>query len=274
MLLDWIKRKKQVKAALDAGDAKYTQLKSLICPFFKEGDYSACVKCKVDDYDLDQCAEYYLDRIDLLQIDQYLPKFDLPISTARDKKKLEDLQEIGMTCNSCYMSEKCPEYQKHAACGIEWGEIPASSVDKLDAIINMQYQRIQRASTFELVDGGVPDTNLSVEMDRLTNILNLKDGWGRDKLSISVEASGGATKAGGGLLASIFGGAMKPQEALPAKNEDITYIEVPAEKAEPVKIPTTQPEFKPDDLSTLDRITYEKNKAKMPPPSRKKNPQK
>jgi hypothetical protein len=265
-LIPWDKRKEIIRKAIENPDkdAKYEELKIHICAFFKPGEYSPCNKCMVENYDLDECTDYFLDRIDHFQIDRYTPKFDLPIIKQREKKKLEEIENIGMTCNSCYMSEKCPVYEKHAACGIDFGDIPKGNNEKLDMIIEMQTKRIKRASTFELVDGGVPDTNLSMEIDRLSNLINMKDNFGRDKLSISLEASRDGTKPAGGLLAGLFGGLNKAAEpaALPQANtEDIVHLEI----KEPVKLPTTQPEFAPD--NTIDK--YEPRKAPPPAPKRK-----
>lgn len=264
--MDYTERKKRVKLALDMSDEerKYGELKATICPFFKGGDYSTCIKCTVENFDVDECTEYFLDRVDYVKIDIWSPKFDLPLAKARDKKKLEEVENIGMTCDSCYMSEKCPEYEKHAACAIDFGDIPTTDTEKLRMVIDAQTVRVKRASTFELIDGGVPDTNLSVEMDRLTGMIAMKDNLGREKLSVSIEASGGAAKAGGSILEKLFGGGATVAPAPANKVVDIAHEEIvrPIREIEEAKV-----EFMPDNI--VDKYDPEKRGKKAPPPPRK-----
>lgn len=264
MLYKYDDRKAKIREALDLTEEedKYAELKSWVCPFFKAGEYSPCIKCRVEQYDLDQCTEYFLDRIEHFKQDQYTPKFDLPLANTRQRVKLEEIQDIGMTCNSCYMSEKCPSFEKHSACGIDWDDVPEGNTAKIDAVIEMQYKRIKRAQTFELIDGGVPDTNLSSEMDRLTGLIAMKDNIGRDRLSVSIEASGGATQAGGGVLAQLFG--RQAPAPLPANTtQDINHLEV----KEPIQIAAQTTDFAPDTFVE----PYERKKSgRTPPPPKKK----
>ena len=109
----------------------------------------------------------------------------------------------------------------------------------MDFLINVQYERVKRTSVFEKIDGGVPDANLSSEMDRLTDFINTKDAMGREKLSINLEASGPSHSSGGGILSKIFGGGgnapaveAKPTRALPTETAE--YVEV-IEEPEKVK---------------------------------------
>lgn len=264
MLYDHKTRKAKVLEAVKMEDeeARQTELKTWMCPFFREGEYSACHKCKQDEYELNECVEYFLDRVTVVGIDVYEPKFDLPINKRREKKKLEDFEdEIGMTCNSCFMAEKCPVYEKHATCGIDFGDVPQSNTEKVDALINMQYVRVKRASTFEQVDGGVPDTNLSTEMDRLTNLIAFKDDMGREKLTLSMEAKGAsAGAAGGGILAKLFGGGSTPTPAETSSTEDVVHIDVSEDRALPPASTTFIPDNSREEYETVKRPSSRRSK--------------
>ena len=59
----------------------------------------------------------------------------------------------------------------------------------------------------EELDGGVPDQTVSTEMDRLKELVRLKDDMTRDSLSIRVDAKTKSSQ--GGVLERIFGSSMK-----------------------------------------------------------------
>lgn len=215
-------------------------LKKHLCPFFEKGNHPDCMMCRKTEADLDECRDYYLERISIIPLDIWDESFDKFIVQNRETVEMEKLIGIGINCDSCYMSDKCPMFKRGFVCGINWGENkPKTPQEYMDYLLGIQYERVKRASTFEKVDGGVPDANLSAEMDRLTDFLSIKDNMGRDRLSINVEASG-APQQGGGILAKLFGGAaqasvgVKTTEALPVA--DAEYVEVPEEK-EKLKVP-------------------------------------
>ena len=147
------------------------------------------------------------------------------------------------------MYDKCPLYKKGYACGIKWDtNKPNTPAEFMDFLINTQYERVRRSAVFEKIDGGVPDVGLSSEIDRLHDLVASKTEMGRERFSLSVEATGAASQSnnGGGILAKLFGGGTS---ALPEKKP----IEIPATavsvesdfdiqdavevKPEPVKVP-------------------------------------
>lgn len=223
---------KRMKLIRDAETPE--DLKKHLCPFFEKGGHPDCIACRRTESDLDECRDYYLERIALAPMDVWNEEFDKLLIQKRDKVDLEDVVGIGINCDSCYMSDKCPLFKRGYVCGIKWDtNKPKTPMEFMDFLISVQYERVKRTSVFEKIDGGVPDANLSSEMDRLTDYINTKDNMGRDKLSISLEASGPARSEGGGILSKIFGGgaapavAAKPTAALPADTAE--YVELPAE---------------------------------------------
>ena len=198
------KRISLIKAAETPED-----LKKCLCPFFDKGGYPECLTCRKTEADLDSCRDYYLERSKLDPQELWSEEFDKFIIQDRDKVSLEEVVGIGVNCDSCYMYDKCPLYKKGYACGIKWdNDRPNTPAEFMDFLINTQYERVKRSAVFEKIDGGVPDVGLSNEIDRLHDLISSKSAMGRDRLSISVEATRADSShaAGGGILAKLFGG--------------------------------------------------------------------
>lgn len=231
---------KRIAAIKEAEDGD--SLRKCVCPFYEKGGHPDCLICRKTDADVEECRDYYLERIAIVPLDIWDESFDKFIAMDRDKTDLEEIVGIGINCDSCYMADKCPLFKRGYVCGIKWdNHKPNTPGEFIDFLINTQFERVKRASVFEKIDGGVPDAGLSGEMDRLTDYLNIKDNMGRDRLSINVEASGAARPAGGGILAKLFGGgATEEPKALtevPESRKDIGEVTEFEEIKEPIKIP-------------------------------------
>lgn len=220
-------RIKEVKKAESSDD-----LKTFVCSFYEMGDCPDCIVCRKLEEDLLHCRDYYLENIVDNPLEIWDDTFGVTSVIEREPISITDIKGINIVCDRCYIYDKCPMYKKGYSCGIDWGHNkPSSSNDLMDFIIDLQYERIKRASVFEKIDGGVPDAGLSGEMDRLNAFLVSKTEMNRDKVSISLEAS---SPSGGGILSKIFGGgalASKSEELPPARTEDVE-----AEIIEPEKL--------------------------------------
>lgn len=226
---------KRTKAIMEADSPE--ELKKYLCPFYEKGGHPDCLTCRKTEADLDECRDYYLERIKLTPMDIWSPDFDKFIVQSRDTVSIEEVVGIGINCDSCYMYDKCPLYKKGFACGIKWDtNRPNTPTEFMDFLINTQYERVRRSAVFEKIDGGVPDVGLSGEMDRLHDLVASKIEMGRERLSINVEATGAATPAsgGGGILAKLFGGGGSKE--LPSKASTGEFIEA-VEVKEPEKLP-------------------------------------
>ena len=197
---------KRIELIKNAEDSE--ALKKCLCPFFSKGGSPECISCRQSDVDLDECKDYYLERIISVPLDIWDSSFDaFTVQKRENKIAIKDVVGIGVNCSSCYMYDKCPMYKKGYECGLEWGASkPKSPEEFYEFLIDVQYERVRRASVFEKIDGGVPDANLSGEMDRLSGLVSTKADLSRERLSISVEASGAASGSGGGILSKLFGG--------------------------------------------------------------------
>ena len=207
-------------------------LRKCVCPFFEKGGYPTCLTCRKTEDSVEECRDYYLERITITPMDLWCEDFDKFTAKKRDTISVEEVTGIGINCDNCYMYDKCPLYKKGYTCGIKWDtNKPLTPMEFMDFLINTQYERVKRSSVFEKIDGGVPDVGLSSEMDRLHNLVASK----RDRVSINVEATG-AAREGGGILAKLFGGGQKEEKALPEKSESIVEVADFEEIKEPIKI--------------------------------------
>lgn len=213
-------------------------LKKNLCPFFEKGGCTDCIICDKSEAALQECKSIYLERIVSAPMLVWSEEFDNPVAYSRDTVSPHEITGIGVNCNRCYMSDKCPLYKKDYVCGIDWGsDKPNNSGEFFDFLIGLQYERVKRQSVFEKIDGGVPDAGLSSEMDRLSSLIYSKANLNRERLSINVEATGSASSSGGGILSKIFGGSST--ESLPEKSSVGEYIEA-VEIKEPEKVRRTR----------------------------------
>lgn len=108
-------------------------------------------------------------------------------------------------CDTCFVAANCPAMRPGSTCAFNL-PIEVKTKDQLRSLINalleMQGQRVAFARFTEELNGGYPDPNTGVEMDRFFKILKtmkeLDDT--SETLKISMER-----KASGGVLSSIFG---------------------------------------------------------------------
>lgn len=108
-------------------------------------------------------------------------------------------------CNTCFVATQCPAFKADSECAFNL-PIEVRTKDQLkgllQAIIEMQGQRVAFARFTEELNGGYPDPNVSSEMDRLFKLVkNLKD-LDENKAFIQVTAE---RTAAGGLLSALFG---------------------------------------------------------------------
>lgn len=209
------------------------KLKETLCPFYKKGEYSGCAGCPQTEDELGDCRAHFLEHIvDHPDAVVWTPEFDLPVIRKREyRSNTDELVGIGLVCARCYVADKCPLKRDGFECGIDWGDNRPTQIDDFfDFLVKIQFERVKRASAFERMDGGVPDANLSSEMDRLQGMLLNKGNLGRSSFEMSIKGSM-PSSGDGGILSKLFGGG-KEAEALPE-----------AEKRELPKIPAKDVEY-------------------------------
>lgn len=190
--------------------------KEYSCNFFKSGKCPTCNGCDQPDSLVAHCAK------DLVRKLPHNPMFvwsqDFNKKIRRDFVAFKDAEiDIGLSCDNCYIRNSCPLFQESSLCAIDWGAgVSKDPKELMSSLINIQYARVRKAQAIELTDGGVPDTLMSNEIDRLTSLLERARTLDQNKFSMTINATGGEAAAagagaGGGILSRLFGDAAKKE---------------------------------------------------------------
>jgi hypothetical protein len=130
-------------------------------------------------------------------------------------------------CDTCFVASNCPAFKPANTCAFNLPvEVKTKEqlVSLLNAIIEMQAQRVAFARFSEELNGGYPDPNTGQEMDRLLKLVkNAKDLQDTSSfIKMTVEA-----KNGGGVLSQIFGERARDLSQLPnngLSEDDTTQV--------------------------------------------------
>lgn len=94
-------------------------------------------------------------------------------------------------CTTCYLANKCPAYEPGSNCAFD---IPLQVRttqefrDSVNALIEMQQQRVLFMRFAEEIEGGYADPNLSAEMDRLAKMFKIKSDMEAEGFTFKMEA--------------------------------------------------------------------------------------
>lgn len=142
-----------------------------------------------------------------------------------------DVPALGITsaslriCDTCFVAATCPAFKAGNKCAFKIPvEIRTKEQQKalFTALIEMQTMRVLFARFAEEQNGGYPDPNLSLEMDRLLAQMDKIKKIESDvsTVKVSIEAQGSS-----GMLASIFGEqAKKPALPAPMSEHDVSLM--------------------------------------------------
>jgi hypothetical protein len=118
-------------------------------------------------------------------------------------------------CDTCFVAANCPAFKPQSVCAFKL-PIEVKTTDQmkglLNAIIEMQGQRVAFMRFAEEMNGGYADPNLSQEIDRLYSLIGKLNDMGSSKefIRMTVERQGSA-----GVLSSIFGDKAQALKELP-----------------------------------------------------------
>lgn len=151
-----------------------------------------------------------------------LPVFGYTLDTVvEDDGTIKDIQTVQSqasslrACDTCFVASNCPAFKPQSVCAFKL-PIEVKSKDQLksliNAIIEMQGQRVAFMRFAEEMNGGYADPNVSQEIDRLFKLIKttkeLDDS--REFIRMTVERQGSA-----GVLSSIFGDRAQVLRELP-----------------------------------------------------------
>jgi hypothetical protein len=151
-----------------------------------------------------------------------LPVFGYELNTVvEDDGTIKDVQTVQSqasslrSCDTCFVASNCPAFKPQSVCAFKL-PIEVKTKDQLksliNAIIEMQGQRVAFMRFAEEMSGGYADPNVSQEIDRLFKLIKttkeLDDS--REFIRMTVERQGSA-----GVLSSIFGDRANVLKELP-----------------------------------------------------------
>ena len=143
--------------------------------------------------------------------------------TIKDVPVVQSQQTSLRNCNTCFVASNCPAFKPDNLCAFK---LPVEVKTKeqlkglLNAVIEMQGQRVAFMRFAEELNGGYADPNVSQEMDRLFKLIKtvkeLDDS--REFIRMTVERQGSS-----GVLSSIFGDKANVLKELP--NEGLNEVQ-------------------------------------------------
>jgi len=129
-------------------------------------------------------------------------------------------------CDTCFVASNCPAFKPQSVCAFI---LPVDVKTKeqlmslINAVIEMQGQRVAFMRFAEEMNGGYADPNVSQEVDRLIKMVEKINDMNSDKEFIQITAS---RQSSGGVLSAIFGDKAQALRELPEalKEEQVTKI--------------------------------------------------
>jgi len=135
--------------------------------------------------------------------------------TIKDIQTLHSQTTSLRSCDTCFVAANCPAFKPQSVCAFKL-PIEVKTKEQLKSLINavieMQGQRVAFMRFSEEMNGGYADPNVSQEIDRLFKLIKttkeLDDS--REFIRMTVERQGSA-----GVLSSIFGDKAQALKELP-----------------------------------------------------------
>ena len=140
--------------------------------------------------------------------------------TIKDVSTIQSQSVSLRACDTCFVASTCPAFKPQSVCAFKL-PVEVKTKDQLKSLINavieMQGQRVAFMRFTEEMNGGYADPNVSKEIDRLFKLIKttkeLDDS--REFIRMTVERQGSA-----GVLSSIFGDRANVLKELPANGLD------------------------------------------------------
>jgi hypothetical protein len=145
-----------------------------------------------------------------------LPVFDYEISSIveQDEEGRDVIKDVPVVksqsgslrlCDTCFVASNCPAFKPKSNCAFKL-PVEVKTKDQLKALINaiieMQGQRVAFARFTEEINGGYPDPNVSQEIDRLFKLIKTTKDLDDSQSFIRMTVE---SKASSGVLSALFG---------------------------------------------------------------------
>lgn len=123
----------------------------------------------------------------------------------RDVPVVKSQSQSLRQCNTCFVASNCPAFKADSACAFNL-PIEVRTKDQLrsllNAIVEMQGQRVAFARFSEEMNGGYPDPNTGLEIDRLFKLVKVVKELEDNREFIRITAE---RQSSGGVLSALFG---------------------------------------------------------------------
>lgn len=121
-------------------------------------------------------------------------------------------KKVPLQCDTCNIANDCLRVKPNASCSYHFDELFELSEgyplqDSAKHLIELQFDRVQRAALFEKTMGGALDAQLSQELSRYFTMLQSLKGLGETTSKVTISATGRAATEGskeGGLLSNLL----------------------------------------------------------------------
>lgn len=120
-----------------------------------------------------------------------------------------EMQPVSMLkCMRCYLHETCPEFSVDADCCALEKMVkyditkPEGLGSLLQTMLSIQAKRVIRLAQWEDLEGGLPDPNVTKEIQELLNMMTKIKKMMKDEDSIVIHAKGKSSK---GVIDKLFG---------------------------------------------------------------------
>lgn len=155
-----------------------------------------------------------------------LPVFDFDVASIieRDEDGKDVIKDVPVIksqhgslrmCNTCFVADNCPAFKPNTQCAFKL-PVEVKTKEQLKALINamieMQGQRVAFARFTEEMNGGYPDPNVSQELDRLFKMLKTTKDLDDSQSFIRMTVEG---RASTGVLSNLFGDKAQMLKDLP-----------------------------------------------------------
>jgi hypothetical protein len=95
----------------------------------------------------------------------------------RKRKNIYSEKYPKLICSTCYAAQTCPEYKDGYVCAYNRMfkrfdcRNPNDIIEAIQGMINLNMERMQRTAIFEMLDGGMPDGNVTNFIDQNVKLL-------------------------------------------------------------------------------------------------------
>jgi hypothetical protein len=174
--------------------------------------------------EIDELDDEIYSNLDIVPVRDEKGRFLKGQKRVRKPKKVYSDKYPKLFCDTCYSASTCPEYAQGMVCAFKkmFGRFDTRDandvMDAMYSMVNMNLERMQRASIFEMLDGGIPTANvtnlINQNMGLLRQITDMQNYAPREviKQTHTVRSDGSretvtqVNNAGsnGGILAELF----------------------------------------------------------------------